>query len=323
MNRQRLFAALGIAAFAFGVFLLYRVFKRYDFREIISILGTADGGSIGLALSLAMCSYTCVAALEVLAVTYTGQAVPLPRIVSTGIAAVSIGRSIGFAALSSGAVRYRMYGRAGLHLFSVGAIVVFSGVSVALGFAVVGGGLLLWRGDLLAPFLGLSPAGIRNLAIGLLIAATAYILLCALRRKPVRLRRNCLRIPRLRLAVGQVILSSLNLTCIGGVLYIALRSFTDVGYPLAAMLYFGSDLAAVIGHVPGGWDVLEYIVTSVLAGGQVLSGVIVFRATYYLIPLGAGLLIFLADEWRHRRIAQTPSRGRHIPAADHPGGGRP
>ena len=61
-------------------------------------------------------------------------------------------------------------------------------------------------------------------------------------------------------------------------------------------------MSAVVGHVPGGWGLLEFIVTNALSGdGQVLSGIVLFRAVYYLFPLFVGLLIFLIDEVRGRR----------------------
>lgn len=302
MNRRNLFTALGLAAVGIGIFLLYRVFQKNDFGEVIAVLSSVKPGDIALALFFTAISYSCVAVLEFFAVLYVGRPVPFRRIAMTALAAIGIGRTIGLAALSSGAIRYRMYSRADLTLVNVGTIILFSGLSVAAGFAAIGGVALLWRGDFLAPLLGVSPAMVRGIGVGALVYLAGYLSLCALLRRPLRFRSHRLRLPPIRLALGQVAVSSVNLLCIVGVLYIALRSFTEVEYPVVAMLYLGGDLSAVIGHVPGGWGVLEYIVTTALTDGQVLSGVVLFRAIYYFIPLGAGLLVFLADELQNRRL---------------------
>lgn len=308
MKRRNILAALGIAAVGLGLFLLYRVFQKNDLSEVMAVLASVEGGDISLALLFTVASYSCVAMLEFLAVVYTGQPVAIRRIAMTAVAAIGIGRTIGLAALSSGAIRYRMYGRAGLQLIAVGTIVIFSGLSVAAGFAAIGGIALLWRGDFIGPLIGLSPMVIRGVGIGALVYLATYLLLCATLRRPLRIGSHRLRLPSLRLALGQVAFSSINLLCVVGVLYIALNSFTEVEYPVVAMLYLGGDLSAVIGHVPGGWGVLEYIVTTALTEGQVLSGVVLFRAIYYFLPLGAGLLVFLADELRNRRQLHQPQR---------------
>lgn len=316
MYRQVLFRALGVAAALAGIFLLYRVFQRYDLAEVLSVLASVQPVRIALALLLTSISYGCVATLEWLAVTYGGHPIALRRVAFAAVAAIGIGRTVGLAALSSGAVRYRMYSRAGLTLTGVGKIIVFSGLSVASGFAAVGGAALLWRGEILAQLLDLSTVAIRGLGVCLLVYLACYLTLCAAVRRPIRVGRHRLRLPSITLACGQVAFSSANFLSIGGVLYVALSGFTEVGYPFATMLYLGGDLSAAVGHVPGGWGVLEYIVTTALDGGAVLSGVILFRAIYYLVPCGAGLLVFLVDELRHRRWAAA---GGDEERARHPG----
>jgi uncharacterized membrane protein YbhN (UPF0104 family) len=69
-------------------------------------------------------------------------------------------------------------------------------------------------------------------------------------------------------------------------------------------------MTALIGHVPGGWGVLEYITTTSLSGGEVLAGIVLFRAVYYLVPLLLGLVVFLVDEIvsRHKQDEEIPSR---------------
>src|SRR5690606_34085392 len=92
-------------------------------------------------------SFTSIAAIEYLAIRYVRRPVPPARVAATSLAAIGIGHAIGLAALSSGAIRYRMYMRAGYGVVSTGKVILFSGLSAACGFAGVGGTALLWQAD--------------------------------------------------------------------------------------------------------------------------------------------------------------------------------
>lgn len=313
MSRRVILTAVGIVATCVGAFLLYRVFQKNDLGEVMSVVASVPPHLVAIAVLLTACSFTCIAVLEMLAVRYAGQPIPAGRVAATALAAIGVGHAVGLAALSSGAIRYRMYSHAGIKLITVGKIVAFSGLSVASGYALVGGAALLWRGEFLAPLLGIAPETVHVAATIILAALACYLLLCAFVRRTVSIRKHRFRLPSFRLALGQVAFSSANLLFIAAVLYVSLSSFTRADYPVVAMLYVGSDMSAVIGHVPGGWGLLEFIVTSALSGdGQVLSGIVLFRAIYYLLPLFAGLLVFLADEFRSRR---RTSRAAHPAAA--------
>ena len=65
-----------------------------------------------------------------------------------------------------------MYGRRGLGLAAIGEIVVFSGISVALGLGFIGGLSLLWHGERLGHALDISSFGVSACPCG---AATAGV----------------------------------------------------------------------------------------------------------------------------------------------------
>jgi uncharacterized membrane protein YbhN (UPF0104 family) len=234
------------------------------------------------------------------------------RIIATAFAAIGIGHAVGLAALSSGAIRYRMYGRAGLGFLFVGKILLFSGISTTCGFAGIGGIALLWQADGLAPLLGVAPEAVRSVGAMMLSVLASYLVTCiAMPSRVFAVGKNfAIRIPDGRIAAVQVLSANINVLCIAGALYACLRDFADVTYPVIAALYVSSDMTALIGHVPGGWGVLEYITTTALSGREVLAGVVLFRAVYYLVPLLLGLIVFLVDEIvsHHKQDEEIPSR---------------
>jgi len=307
MTRRHLLFVLSLLAALTGGYLFYRVLQRYEFAELAQSLQNISAGHIVLALALTVASFTCIAAMETLAVRYAerGQkSISWACIARTAVAAIGVGHSLGFAALSSGAIRYRMYRRRGLGLAAIGELVVFSGISVALGLGFVGGLSLLWHGERLARLLEFSPMGIWGIGAGGLILCAAYICFCALTPDSVRVVRYNLRLPNWRVAVLQLLFSSLNYVCIAAVLYAALAGFATAPYPDVAALYVGSETSALIAHVPGGWGVLEYVFTKSFDGPGVVTGLLLFRAIYYLLPLLVGLSVWLIDEIAGRRASR-------------------
>lgn len=316
MNRHTFLSALGGAASLLGFYLLYRVIRRYDMGEVMGALGAVPASTIILALGCTVVAFLFLIGAEYLAVRYTRQPVSFGRVARTAVAALGIGHSLGLAALSSGAVRYRMYSRAGLNLPAVGRVVLFSGVTVALGLGLVGSGALLWRSEELARLTGATPGALQAVAAAALILIAGYLLVCAFGAERFKIRHFHLDVPSFRVACCQMFFGSGYLLSVAGVLYASLRSFTEADYGTVAALYVGADISALVGHVPGGWGLIEYIVTSALEGPHLLAGLIVFRATYYLLPLAVGIGIFVADEvsgGRRRRQRKT-----HPVVAAHP-----
>lgn len=314
MTRRHILFALSIIAALLGAYLFYGVLQRYEFRDIVQSLQSTSTLDVALALVLTAGSFACISMMEVLAVRYAERgarsgapAISLARIWRTALGALGVGHSLGLSALSSGAIRYRMYGRRGLGLTAIGEIVVFSGISVALGLGFVGGIALLWHGETLARILELSPASVQAIGGGGLAMCAVYIAACALALPPLRIVRYRLRLPDWRVAMGQLLFSSLNYVCVGGVLYSALASFANVPYADVAALFVGSELSAIIAHVPGSWGVLEYVFASSFPGHGVVTGLLVFRAIYYLLPLFVGFAVWLADEIGGRREAREKS----------------
>ena len=60
--------------------------------------------------------------------------------------------------------------------------------------------------------------------------------------------------------------------------------------------------------MPGGWGVLEYVFANAFYGHGVVTGLLLFRTIYYLLPLFVGFAFWLADELAARR---EPRRNGH------------
>lgn len=315
MSWRLISAVLGTLATLLGLYLLYRVFQRYEMSELLDSLRAVPTADIAFAALCTVLAFLGFGTAEYLAVGYARGKPPSPLpVLRVAVAGLGVGHSIGLAALSSGAIRYRMYSRQGFDLVDVAKIIFFSGVTVALGLLTTGSVLILLNTDLVAKLLQLSPVTLLAMALVFAALTIAYPILCAVRRKPIRLRRTSIRLPKPSLAVAQIMVGALNQMLIVATFYACLAPFTKTGFLPVATLYVGADAAAVVSHVPGGWGVLEYIILHFLHEPKLFAGIVVFRALYYLVPLFVGLTVFLADETLHmlkdrpRRRAATAVR---------------
>lgn len=297
MTTGKLLVRIGlVAAIGLAAFLLYRTLSRYSPSEIIQSLGSIPTARLLAATGFAACSYLCLTGFDWLAVRYAGKPLPYRQAALASFTALSIGHNIGVAALSSGAVRYRFYSRWGLSAAEVAKVILFSGVTVGIGLATLGGiGLLLYPAEA-EGLVGLGNGSIMALAIACLAAPLIYVALAAFVRQPLRLRKWSLQLPELSVAASQVLVGTANFACVAACLHQLLAAFAEAGYLKVASVYVIANTAALVSHVPGGLGVLEATVDFLLPNAEAIGALIAFRAVYYFLPLSIGLPTFLVSE---------------------------
>jgi glycosyltransferase 2 family protein len=303
---KRILTPIFVAAvLALAAFLLYRTWSRYSLEEIAGSLSAIPTYRLLLAAMFAGLSYLCLTGFDWLATRYVGHPLPYRYVALTSFISLSLGHNIGFAALSSGAIRYRFYSRHGLQLEEIAKIILFCATTVGLGLLLLGGGALVLQSPLAAELTGLEePTVIGIGALCLLLAAT-YVALAALVRKPLRFRRWSAEMPPLRLAMGQVLIGPLNFACVAACLHQALAAAADLPYLTVATVYVMANVTALIAHVPGGLGVIESVVQYLLPQGLLAGALVVFRVTYFLLPLCIGAPLFALVELRLRRRAEA------------------
>ena len=113
-----------MAAFALAAFLVHRALQQYGMSEILEFAGRRSRSRhLALGAAFTAGSFLCLTGSDTLAVRYTGRDLPYRKIALASFTSLSIGHTVGLAALSSGAVRYRFYTGWGLSPGDVGRIV--------------------------------------------------------------------------------------------------------------------------------------------------------------------------------------------------------
>jgi uncharacterized membrane protein YbhN (UPF0104 family) len=294
-------ALLTIALLSLAAFLLHRTFRVYDAREILASITAISPARLAAVAGFALASYVCLTGFDALAVRYAGGAIPYRRVAVVSMTSLSIGHSIGFAALSSGAIRYRFYSRYGLSVEQVAKVILLCAATVALGLSTALSIGFLARPAIAERIGDFAPSTILGLGILAGLVPIAYLTAAAVARGNVQLGSWSLKMPSFRTALGQAIIGPLNLAFVVACLHTALSARSSIDYLDVLAVYAIANGAGLLTHVPGGLGVIEAVVAALLPGADVVGALIVFRVVYFLIPFMLGTAGFVVAELSRRR----------------------
>ncbi len=313
-SRRRVWTILlTVLSVALGGYLLYRTLAGYSLAQLVESVRALPASRLAAAGGFAAASYLCLTGIDWLALRAAGTPLPYRRVALAAFISLSLGHSIGFAGLSSGAIRYRFYTRWGLKTADVAKAVLFCGVTVAVGLMALGAVAVLVHPGLAREVTGLSRGTVVAAGLACAGGVAAYLALAAWWRKPLTFRRWSIEMPPLPLAAAQVGLGAVNFALVSACLHQVLAAVSDVGYLAVASVFVIANAAVLITHVPGGVGVIESVVVHLLPKTDVIGPLIAFRCLYFLGPLALGLVAFAVTEavfrWRDAGgAAATSSR---------------
>lgn len=295
--------AVGVGLFAAAVLVLRGELDKVSYAEVQQSLRGLPRSFVLLSVLFTAANYAILCCFDLLAFRYVGRRLTDWKVAATSFIGYAVANNVGFAIISGTSVRYRFYSRWGLTAQEISRIVVFYSGTFWLGFLVLAGASLAFD-----PHPGLRKVlGPTTLAVGgwaLLATAAAYVAIAAFRPAPVRLGRWTIPVPRLRIVAWQYALSTLDWALATGVLY-ALLPRTELTFWEFLSAFLAAQLLGLVSHVPGGVGVFEGTMVVLLDGylspGQIFSSLLLYRLIYYVLPLGAALVILVIDEVRLRR----------------------
>ncbi len=310
ITRRRIFQLLIAVAVGVAAILVYRNVGHYTLEEIKGSLFAIHSSRLMSAFAFVIASYLCLTGFDWLAVRYAGRPLSYPRVALASFTSLSIGHNVGMAALSSGAIRYRFYSRWGLSAQQVAKVIVFCGFSVGIGLLVLAGSaLIISRGG--EGFLGLTQMKSVILGFLCLVPIVAYLLISLFVTRPLILHSWRFEPPSPRLAMGQVIVGTLNFACVAGCIHQLTLTFSDVSYLDVAKAYATANVVSLFSHVPGGLGVLEATILAILPMADSIGALIAFRILYFFIPLLIGVPTLLFCEMYFRR-QELRAGSRHV-----------
>lgn len=282
--------------------LLFKLARRVDWAQAWAALCALPPATLLAAAGFAVASHALYATYDLIGRHETGHGLRRRAVLAVGFTSYAFNLNLG-ALVGGVAFRYRLYARLGLPADVTTRILALSVLTNWLGYAFVGGWLLLLRPPALPP--GWPAVELRLLGTGLLLASGIYVALCfTVRRRDWTLRGHGLRLPRGSVALLQVALSAANWMLIAAVVYTLLRH--QVPYATVLCVLLLAAVAGVVAHVPAGLGVLEAVffvmLSQRLPQGELLAALLTYRVAYYLVPLGLAGVLYLTftGRWPQR-----------------------
>jgi phosphatidylglycerol lysyltransferase len=303
------------ALLVFGTvaYILHGEIARLHFDRVFAHLQAIPRTHVLAALGFTAISYWVLSGYDVLALRYLRKRLRYGQILFTSFIASAFGHTLGFAAFTGGAIRFRLYASAGVTAVEVATIAAFASLSIAIGLATLAGiSLFLTPGQ---------SAGVLHLGndltflVGtlLLAAVGAYTLWSALSRSVLEIRGWALRAPGPTIGPPQVALGVIDLSLAGSVLWWLLPSGSHVGFIPFIGAYAIAVIAGIVSHVPGGIGVFETVMLLIVRGippEALLGSLLAYRAVYYLVPLLFGAVLFGYKELSATRAHLARARER-------------
>jgi phosphatidylglycerol lysyltransferase len=303
-HRRYLAAIVPVAVFAVAIVALHRLGGEFHLRDILAEFAAIETWQVAAAVLLAAGSYLALTGYERLALDYVGKSMPWRQYGLTSFVAYAVGHNVGAAALSGGAVRYRMYSPLGLGAAEIARIVAFCTLTFALGVATLAGVSLITDAGEASSLLHAPVALSLTLGFAMLAGVVGYVLASAFMRAPVSWRGWRLQLPAPRLAIRQVAIASLDLALASSTLYVLLPASADVNFLTFEGLYMVALAAGVLSAVPGGLGVFESVLVLLLPDvptPQLLGALLGYRLVYYALPFVFALLLLSYHELHRQR----------------------
>ncbi|MEI2456708.1 MULTISPECIES: bifunctional lysylphosphatidylglycerol flippase/synthetase MprF [Lysobacter] len=298
--RRALSMLASLAILALALHALAGEFSAQGYRAIRHAVARIDDARVAAALLLGLASYACLVGFDAIGLRRSAGRVKPLRLVVTAFLANAVGHTLGFAALTGGAVRLRGYGAAGLSLADIGQVVLMSTLGFVFGAWLLLAGALSLEPAPAAALLPLSEAAIRALGAALALGFLALLALAGRHGRKLSLRGHALWLPDRNTVLRVSALSVVELMLAGGALYVLLAPALPqagggwFGFLGFVGLYLVAVVAGLVSSVPAGIGVFEWSLLKLLPGvapASLLAAALVYRITYYALPLALATLL--------------------------------
>ncbi len=302
---HRLGPIIGLVLFAAALWVLHGELRHYSYRQVLDQFRSLPADRVALALLLTVASYTLLTGYDTMGLWYARHKLAYQRTALASFVGYAFSNTVGYSLVSGGSVRLRLYSGWGLSAVKITKVIAFCGVTFWLGFLTLAGAVFTLEPVALPTGLHLPFAGARPLGVLFLLIVAAYVAITFARAEPVRIRGLEFPVPTPRLLAGQLLVSCLDWATVGAILYCLLPAGSGLSYLGFLGIFLMAQILGVVSQVPGGLGVFESVMLVALAphvpAAAVLGSLLAFRIVYYVVPLGAAVLVLAAHELAQRR----------------------
>ena len=317
---------------AVALIVLRLELAAHSYRELALAVRNFPRAQIADAWMWTVLAYAVLPGYDLLALAYVGRlhdhaldgsdessrrGIGVARAGFAGLIAYGVSQTLGFAAVTGSAVRYRFWTAWGLSTAEIARAASFAAATFTLGVVLVGGLALALEPATELTVLHVTPIIARSAGVALLLLVAAFMLWSFVARgRPFRIDNALSRrlggsadgvvvdAPRPALAAAQLVVALADWAAAAAVLWVLLPAGSRPPFAAFAGLFVLAHTAGLISHVPGGLGIFETLIVlglqPYLPVGSTLAALVVYRAVYYLLPFSGAIALFAAYEV-HRR----------------------
>ena len=301
---RRLGVAASLIIVSVSIIIFGRTLMKIDFAQFESAFRATSADQIFLAFGFASTSYLALTGYDALALRHLGAKVPYPLTALASFTSYAISFTLGFPLVTGGAVRFWIYGPAGLSAGKIASLTVVAGVTFWLGMGLVLASGFLFDAGAIGEINQLAVWANRAIGLALIAVLAAYLIWVARMRLQGRGVLLHFRLPGPMLTLGQTALGVVDVCAAAGALYALLPTGHGIGFFAFAALYSFAAMLGIASHSPGGLGVFEATMIKGVGGSadRLLAALLLFRVIYYIVPFVAALALLGAHEavrrWR-------------------------
>ena len=279
---------VALAIFALVLAVINRELAEFHLRDVLAYLRQIPACSVLAATGATLCSYLLLSVYDLLGLRYAQKPLRYRVVAFNSVIAYAIGHSLGAAALTGGAVRYRLYSRSGLSGVDVATLQGFCSATTAVGLTILIGVSLITAPQAFVAELHMSQPWPGIVGIALLAMIAAYVAWGSFTEGGLEFRGWVLRPPGPALTFAQVVTGAFEISISAVVLWFLLPTEGHVNFLSFLGIYALAVAAGIASYLPGGIGVFESVILVALPGApadHVLGALLGYRAIYYLLPL--------------------------------------
>jgi hypothetical protein len=311
---RRIGLALSLLIISVSTFTFARTLLRIDVAKFKAAFAATGGDQIAMAFAFTTLSYLALTGYDALALKHLKIRVPYRLTALASFTSYAVSFTLGFPLVTGGAVRFWIYGSAGLSAGKVASLTVVAGVTFWLGMGFIVGAGLIGDAEPIGALNHFSVFANRTIGCAVVAALVAYLVWIQYMRrrgKPIFLNFS---LPGPFLTLGQMALGVIDVCSAAAALYMLLPKGHGLGFLTFSALYSFAAMLGIASHAPGGLGVFEAAILDGVGGSsdEVLASLLLFRGIYYVAPFVLAMALLGAYEavrrWRTLREAMAAPR---------------
>lgn len=306
---HRLGLTVSLIIVSTSLFFFFRTIIKVNPRQLEAAFAATGLDQIAMAFALSALSYLALTGYDGLAQRHLRIKVPYKLTALASFTSYAISFTLGFPLITGAAVRYWIYGPAGLSAGNVASLTAIAGITFWLGMGLIVGVGFVGEARAIGELNHFDPLANQLIGLGVISALVAYLIWVGMRRRRAKPVVFDLALPGPILTLGQMVLGVIDVCSAAGVLYMLLPKGHGLAFLTFCALYSFASMLGIASNAPGGIGVFEATMLKGVGGPSesLLASLLLFRAIYYLIPFILAMALLGAFEatrqWRSLREA--------------------